>query len=310
MLGWPLRGAATIAIAVYQGPAALALYPRGFLNTFTRAKAMPGYPFYLLGRYDARGFWSYFPIAFALKTTLPALLLIVLGMVSLFRRRPTTHEIVAVLVPLCVWGTLTVVLAANIGLRYLIPAFPFLFALASRTVKDAAGGRLYAPFALGILHAASGLAAPDPIGYTNLLVDGPRAIAYLDDSNVDWGQGLRDLERVLAGRDPSRGPVRVLYTGGLPASLFLRGLPVADTSPDEMWDPATGRVREGDYAVSTELLLRVPELRARLHASCGTAAWLGPSMQLYCCPRCTGPLPDEPLLSIAIPPPPSLPPRR
>ena len=40
-----------------------------------------GHPAFLLGKYDNHGWWYYFPVAFALKTTIPFLLLTIVSLV-------------------------------------------------------------------------------------------------------------------------------------------------------------------------------------------------------------------------------------
>ncbi len=50
-------------------------------------RAQQGAPSFLMGDYRTTGWWSYFPIAFALKTPLPTLLLLVITLFAFFKQR-------------------------------------------------------------------------------------------------------------------------------------------------------------------------------------------------------------------------------
>ncbi|MDQ3805671.1 MAG: glycosyltransferase family 39 protein, partial [Acidobacteriota bacterium] len=90
-----------------------------------------GHPASLLGMQSATGWWYYFPVAFALKVPLPHLLLSVAslawGASVLVGRRD--KRLLAVLVPFAVYTAFVLMSRINIGVRYYLPAFPFLFIL-------------------------------------------------------------------------------------------------------------------------------------------------------------------------------------
>lgn len=96
---------------------------------------------YLMGDYSTTGWRSYFPIAFALKTPLPTIALIVIGVATLvrFRLRSRAPTLVAgVLTFVIIYGLYAVFGHLNIGHRHLLPLYPLLFALASATTLSAA----------------------------------------------------------------------------------------------------------------------------------------------------------------------------
>jgi hypothetical protein len=91
----------------------------------------------------------------------------------------------------------------NIGLRHVLPIYPFLFVLASRLVTVPLH-RLWLMPALVTtaltVNAVSVLrVAPHQIAYFNELVGGPEGgHRYLSDSNLDWGQDLKGLKAFMA----------------------------------------------------------------------------------------------------------------
>jgi hypothetical protein len=167
-----------------------------------------GYGAYLLGEYG-RGWWYYFPVALALKTTLPMLALVALGAVlmrSLDRER--RHEAGFFVITAAAYLGLTMVTSLNIGVRHLLPMTPFLAAIAAIPLAGGlrlGGGVTRAATVAGALlvvaHVADSSAShPDAIAYFNQIVPRGREDEYLLDSNLDWGQDIDRLSRAAARR--------------------------------------------------------------------------------------------------------------
>ena len=296
-----LAAAATIAIGLlaYRGLRFFTLYPEGLWLAFSRQKARGDYPFYLLGHYSKSGFLGYYVIAFLLKTPLALLLLLAGGVASMVRRRPSRTEVLFVLVPTASWFAVTTLLAADIGLRYLLPGFPFLLAIASRLARPHASVATAGAFLLATVAAFQTTLTSDPIGYTNLFVRPGHELAYLDNACVDYGQGLRALRRDLEAHPG--GPVALVYQIPFDVLPLLRGLDVFVPDPRRFM---TGDLPAGRVAVSSQLLLRRPDLRARLAAGCVAEREIGPSIHLLCCPPCGPPARDDAVLRIPLAPPP------
>ena len=86
----------------------------------------------------------------------------------------------------------------QLGIRYILPAFPFVFLLLSQVAEWVAPVRrslLGAGSWLWILaYAASARFQPHHLGYFNEFSGGPPAgWLHLSDSNIDWGQDLNGL---------------------------------------------------------------------------------------------------------------------
>jgi hypothetical protein len=174
----------------------------------------------LLGRYSRHGWWYYFPVAFALKTPLPILLLSLAGLAwALARLRKGREGRVLVLVlPLAFFTGLLMLSTINIGVRYYLPAYPFFFILAGAALDDLLRRRVRgralaaalaaAAFCWVVLEAAR--AYPDHMSYMNQLAIERPHWWYLSDSNVEWGDDIRDLALYLRAHGETRAGTALL----------------------------------------------------------------------------------------------------
>ena len=214
-------------------------------------------PTYIFGQLRRDRVPYYFPVALAVKWPLGVLALLALA--AWRRPRAGKLEYAFLLLPaaLFLFAGMTL-LKLNAGIRYMFPLLPLLAiwlgglsrAPATRT-RAAATTRMPAwAWALVIVLAVeSAAAAPYWLSSFNLLAGGPgRGDGIVNDSNVDWGQGLialrdemrrRGIGRVLltyhGSEDPGvYGIDYVPYAGGSPppgiewiavSSYFYRGLP-------------------------------------------------------------------------------------
>jgi hypothetical protein len=175
--------------------------------------AEQGHLAYLLGERSRSGWWYYFPVLLAYKLPLGTALVLVLAILSLARVRPRREEL-ALLIPAAVWTVLFLTTRVNIGIRHFLPAYAFLLLLASRAAAFRPGRwQAVAAWAGLVLTAADGLAwHPDTIAYVNF----PRARPWMEisDSNVDWGQGLKQARDWIDRHpQPPGRPVYLLYFG-------------------------------------------------------------------------------------------------
>jgi hypothetical protein len=86
---------------------------------------------YLLGQISDRGWWYYFPIALALKTSLPLLILAVVGLVRAVKDGGWGKTAVLWLPPL-LFMLLAMTGRITIGYRHILPVVPFLIMLAAQ----------------------------------------------------------------------------------------------------------------------------------------------------------------------------------
>ena len=97
------------------------------------------------------------------------------------------------------------VAADQIGVRYLLPIFPLLFVWTSRFVPSFAsvrGGYLVIVLLLAWQAGSALRVFPNHIAYFNEIAGGPQAgPLLLDDSNVDWGQGIKQAAEYVRTRN-------------------------------------------------------------------------------------------------------------
>ncbi len=200
-------------------------YLWGFANTYKGTRARTAF---LNGRHGTQGWPEFFPLAFAMKTTLPALALGLLGGALALagrlgpgRQSRWLWRAAPLLMLLLVYGAFALRSHLNIGLRHILPLYPVFYVLAG-----GAGAwlwrrhrRLAWPvIALAVAaHATDSLAArPFYVSYFNQPAGGTNSgWRHLVDSSYDWGQGLPDLATWLDHKAAAgdTGPVYLTYFG-------------------------------------------------------------------------------------------------
>jgi hypothetical protein len=163
-------------------------------------------PTYLFEKVYRHGVWFYFPAVFIIKTTLPLLIMLPAASVALFRKRACcSRELIFLAVPPLLYFAQALTSGLNIGVRHILPVYPYLLlvvagAAYSMLRRDRRWG--YAIAALLLFHVASSLHAfPNYIAYSNEAWGGPsHTYRYLTDSNVDWGQQLKQVGDYLDRR--------------------------------------------------------------------------------------------------------------
>ncbi len=275
----------TIAVvvieALYFFPSDPLLYLRGLGKV--NADHAAGYQYYFHGDTSTR-FYSYFAAAWLLKEPIATILFVSVGLLTLLRNKAMTGMTkLFLLVPPATFFLAMTIFADNMGVRYLIPALPFAYLVGglgiARLVEDGRPWLRYAAAGLGlwVVVAAAGI-YPDHLSYFNeaaCLFEKPGQIGWdggsrcgplwLDDSNVDWGQGLKQL-RAWEQRHPAAAPLHLSYPGMFPPDAY--GLQFEKFLTHELL-PAPA---PGWYAVSSHLVGRVPAVGMKFEH--GGGAWL------------------------------------
>jgi len=257
--GAPGLSRALQSLASFSPP--LGHYAGGLASVF-RQNVVGGGPSFLAGEISMEGFPFYFAAAFAAKSTL-AFLAVTAAVLATFLRSPEGREEGRLfLLPTGVLFLASMSSSYNIGIRHLLPVYPFLAlagaGLFSRLWRRRGEGRsgrtlaavycvlpLLSPLELARIH-------PHELSYFNPLVGGPVAgRKILSDSNVDWGLDLKRLAAELTRRGV-RDPT-VVYFGG---------------------DDVLERVGVSDFAAE-------PWLRGRLVAFSAFHLAVGPEFYAY-----------------------------
>jgi hypothetical protein len=196
----------------------------GVALTRFNSRARPGF---LRGQHGLLGFPSFFLWAFAFKTPVGSLLLLGIGNV-LFLRMKGMEGFSFILLPALVFFWIALASGLSLGLRHILPVYPFLFVAAGalgpswerlrgrRRLLTASAA--FALAAWGALIVFVPLRRPSimvghHLSYMNELAGGPlQGYESLADSNFDWGQDLAGLARWLEAHGV-REPINLCYFG-------------------------------------------------------------------------------------------------
>jgi hypothetical protein len=204
-----------------------------------------GRPAFFLGKYSHEGWWNYFLTVFLIKTPIGAIALVIAS-IALHKSGAVLRwrEAVFLLAPVIVFFALTSQSKMAIGIRHILAVYPFLFVLASRLATVQFRYHWLAPLFFGALVVFTGISslrsAPHQLAYFNEIVGGPdRGHYYLSDSNIDWGQGLKQLKAYM---EKEKLPIIYLsYFGTAPPSYY--GIRYQDVvSKGALWPPTTDKV--------------------------------------------------------------------
>jgi 4-amino-4-deoxy-L-arabinose transferase-like glycosyltransferase len=220
-----------------------------------------GHDTYLLGRYSRHGWWYFFPVVLATKTPLGLLMLTLLGAL-LARSWIAAHDAVPKLAALfCALAVLAVAMSTriNLGVRHLLPIYPFLVIVAANTVvwlctrprAKWAAPVAAALLALDLTHSAA--AGIDQLAYFNPLA-GSHPEYVLCESDLDWGQDLHRL--ALRTHQLAIPNLSLAYFGmaqpeaaGLPAFAPIDGRnPVSGYVAVSLRNLMLGSARDGSFA--------------------------------------------------------------
>jgi hypothetical protein len=179
--------------------------------------------FYFMDRHSTHGWWWFYLVVLFFKLPLPTLLLtgglIVLALRGLRTAGSASplekHEIYLWLPAVLLLVYLSLFNTIHNGLRYLLPAYPLLLILFGRYARWVGEGSRLRYALVGAL-LWQGVACfwvwPDYLAYQNLLGGGPgRAYERFADSNLDWGQDLKQLKTYMDDRGIER--IRLAYFG-------------------------------------------------------------------------------------------------
>lgn len=170
-----------------------------------------GHQAFLLGRNSMRGWWYYFPVAFLIKTPLPALLGLAMaaGSTLASRRspvggqRPPRMPVSPASAFVLVYAGTSALSSLNIGYRHLLPLVPLMYLAVGSAFRDAAHSSQTSRPIVAVIFAACLLVgqavgtiaqAPHLLAFFNQAIGGAdEGWRYLADSNTDWGQAYKHL---------------------------------------------------------------------------------------------------------------------
>jgi tetratricopeptide (TPR) repeat protein len=190
-------------------------YTQGFLMSQASARQMS----YLAGEYSDDGWWYYFPVAFLVKTPAALTVLLLSGAIVLVvrRRQLGLGDASFVVLPAVIYMAVAMASGINVGLRHILPIYPFVLLIAALAAKELMSWRqpagrvvlagLTASWCVMFVHVY-----PHMLTFFNVFTGGPgNGLAYLADSNLDWGQDLKLLKAWMQKEDVER--INLAYFG-------------------------------------------------------------------------------------------------
>jgi len=281
---------ATYGFAIEQPPGWPWAVPLGgHIKTFllVQQHMAEGHPEFLFGQVGTRGWWWYFPFAFAIKTPLPTLILLAATIISsgvlTYRLwKQENSELGRLMWRGVMLGAFPVLFfistlfsTVNIGYRHILPILPFMFVFIGNqllNLKPQISNRaplslrhlvtvspcLLVAVLLGWYVISTTSILPFPNGYFNELVGGPdHGWKYLADSNTEWGQSVKELKRYVDARGWSSVKLS-LFTFTDPAAYGLSYEPLSPMKDTPPVLPARFNPPPGRYAISATSLDGIP----------------------------------------------------
>jgi len=230
-------------------------YVTGFDSQLTQS--VGGNPFYigyLMGEHSMSGWWYYYIVAFLVKNPVPWLIILCLTTIVWLKIKIARND---VLTFLCILTPATFYFIyfsfftnIPIGIRYLLPIFPFLF-LASGFLFHQAIIKFkrmqYLMMLLMVSYITASLVAfPNYLSYFNIAAGGSlNGSHWLMDSNLDWGQSLPALKKYMEKNNIDK--IKLGYFGRVDPEIYGINYSLAEQKPTQ-----------GIYAISINFLVGRP----------------------------------------------------
>lgn len=239
------------------------LYGLAFTDLHSRGRLA-----YFASEYRETGWWQFFPMAFLLKTSLPALILLgsawfIYGRATPAVRKREFYRLAPLMIFVVVYWIFAITSNLNIGHRHLLPIYPALYIGAGflgqqfyRNRSKLLGGLTVA---LLICHAGVSLhARPHYLTYFNLLAGGPSGgHRFFVDSSLDWGQGLPDLHAWLQNNHDGNRIYLSSFGSDDPKRFPIEATRIGDLYFDFSNRQVLPELKAGTYCISATMLHRV-----------------------------------------------------
>ncbi|MDP3764045.1 MAG: glycosyltransferase family 39 protein [bacterium] len=247
-----------------------AQYSLGLLMVFQRTGG--GNTTYYMGDVASVAWKSYFPIIYLLKEPIPILALIALAVISVLPRNKwrwssikfwisnNFTEFVWLTFIVIYWG-LSIKGNLNIGVRHVLPTFPFIYMLTAGQISSWVKTGLKPIKVLVVCIFAIWLGMetlstyPYYLSYYNEFASGPdNGYKYAVDSNLDWGQDLKRLTNFVNENNIEK--IKLDYFGGGNPEYYLGNkyerLDANDTSQRHGWLAVSATLLQNGRATATK----------------------------------------------------------
>lgn len=174
------------------------LLPESYLYGLVDVQRVALYtPTYIFGKIYVHGQWFYFPAILSLKWTVGVIGLLCVAVYAFAAGKLARgRELFFLVAPPATFLAVAIASPLNIGVRHVLPLFPFAFALAGAAAAwmvRRRGALAWTAAALVAWHVVDSVRVfPNYIPYANVLWGGPTNTSrFFSDSATDWAQQLK-----------------------------------------------------------------------------------------------------------------------
>ena len=231
-----------ISFALNQ-PIPFSTYIMGFLGASNQTLVENKFVPMIFGNYNPEGWWYYYIVVFLLKTSFPVLILLIIAVLLSRRLIKDRMSELFITIPVVLLMIFTMFSVLQLGVRYILPIYPFLFVYISKVInvnvqvnKGFVQRRLVYLFVLflGFCHLISTVRVfPHYLPFFNILAGGPNnGYKCLTWVNTDLGQELKGLAKYLDENDIKR--VKLGYGIFAPPEIYnINYLPIKDIEKEK-----------------------------------------------------------------------------
>jgi 4-amino-4-deoxy-L-arabinose transferase-like glycosyltransferase len=193
-----MRAKAVVALGDYR------LLPESYVLGLADVVASSDRSTAIFDRIFASGRWYFFPLSFLVKTSVPLLLLTIVGLFAAFFIPGKRREMIYLIAPAVFFFAFSMMAKINIGVRHILPVYGFSVIVAAAAAVWM--GRRYVLVryvmpAILLFHVLTAVrTAPYYIAFSNDLWGGTENThrIFPGDSNLDWGQNEKFVAEYLA----------------------------------------------------------------------------------------------------------------
>jgi hypothetical protein len=231
-----------ISFALNQ-PIPFSTYIMGFLGASNQTLVENKFVPMIFGNYNPEGWWYYYIVVFLLKTSFPVLILLIIAVLLSRRLIKDRMSELFITIPVVLLMIFTMFSVLQLGVRYILPIYPFLFVYISKIAnvnvqvnKGFVQRRLVYLFVLilGFCHLISTVRVfPHYLPFFNILAGGPNnGYKCLTWVNTDLGQELKGLAKYLDENNIKR--VKLGYGIFAPPEIYnINYLPIKDIEKEK-----------------------------------------------------------------------------
>ena len=196
-------------------------FPEYFEGIIFQKKITKSISFYLNGKFSKNGWFSYYVFAFFYKTPLIYIFLLITSKI-IFLKYKSPIGFIFITIPPFLFFIAMSLLRINIGLRYILPCYPFMFiffGIIWKNLKPLPLKKLISIISIMYIILINIYIFPHYLAFFNVLSGGPKnGYKHLIDSNIDWGQDLKSLADYLKKNNIKK--INLSYFGTAPPEYY------------------------------------------------------------------------------------------